>query len=237
MTTLLQRFEILSRVGDNKFRWVNTNEFIGEYACLAFNNGGTWTRKENIGKYWKIITVKENGTFRYPGWTPSTEEKHEINSDFYNHFTPSKRGNRIQYIKIHGPNENNIQRTINSRIKNYFIENNMMKCVVCGSCSDLQYDHKNDLYNDPRVLNVNTQEVDDFQILCRHCNDQKRNCMVKTRNTGKRYGATRIPQLAYHGIDFIEGDETFDVNDINAMKGTYWYDPVEFMKFLFITKM
>ena len=33
-------------------------------------------------------------------------------------------------------------------------------------------------------------------------------------------------------IDFIEGDETFDKNDKNAMVGTYWYDPVRFMNYI-----
>jgi len=42
--------------------------------------------------------------------------------------------------------------------------------------------------------------------------------------------------LKSFGINFIEGDETFDINDINAMKGTFWYDPVEFMKNISIPK-
>ena len=50
------------------------------------------------------------------------------------------------------------------------------------------------------------------------------------RETGKRYGATNIPMLKVFGIDFIEGDETYDPKDINAMVGTFWYDPIEFMK-------
>jgi hypothetical protein len=51
-------------------------------------------------------------------------------------------------------------------------------------------------------------------------------------NTKKRYGATNISSLSVFGIDFINGDETYDISDINAMKGTYWYDPVQFMKIL-----
>ena len=38
-----------------------------------------------------------------------------------------------------------------------------MGCVVCGSSSDLVTDHKNDLYNDPRVLNKETQTLGDFR--------------------------------------------------------------------------
>ena len=105
-----------------------------------------------------------------------------------------------------------------------------MGCVVCGSHSDLVTDHKNDLYNDPRVLDAKTQTIDDFQCLCNHCNLQKRQVSKKTKEIGKRIGATTIPSYAVFGIDFVEGDETFDEKDINAMVGTYWYDPVEFAK-------
>ena len=101
-------------------------------------------------------------------------------------------------------------------------------CVVCGCKSSLVVDHKNDLYNDPRVLNKETQTVDDFQALCNGCNLRKREVSKKTKNEKKRIGATTIPCMAPYGIDFIEGDESFDSKDINAMKGTYWYDCVEF---------
>ena len=103
-----------------------------------------------------------------------------------------------------------------------------MACGVCGSHSDLVTDHKNDLYNDARVLNNETQTKEDFQCLCNHCNTQKARVSKKTKATGKRIGATTIPSLAIFGIDFVEGDEHFDENDVNAMVGTYWYDPVEF---------
>merc|ERR1712100_2015 len=105
-----------------------------------------------------------------------------------------------------------------------------MGCVVCGSHSDLVTDHKNDLYNDPRVLCAATQTVDDFQCLCNHCNLQKRQVSKKTKETNERCPATDIPQLAIFGVDFSKGDKTFDPTDINAMVGTYWYDPVAFMK-------
>lgn len=105
-------------------------------------------------------------------------------------------------------------------------------CVVCGSHSDLVTDHKNDLYNDPRVLDRNTQTIDDFQCLCNHCNLQKRQISKITKEKSTRIGATTIPSLTIFGIDFIKGNETFDITDINAMEGTYWYDPVAFMKYI-----
>lgn len=54
----------------------------------------------------------------------------------------------------------------------------------------------------------------------------------RTKKLGLRYGATNIESLKIFGIDFISGDETIDFNDIDALKGTYWYDPVEFMKYI-----
>ena len=105
----------------------------------------------------------------------------------------------------------------------------LMGCVVCGSNSDLVCDHKNDLYNDPRVLNTVTQTRDDLQCLCNHCNLVKRQVSKKTKETMRRFGATGIPSIAVFGVDFTSGDESFDLNDINAMVGTYWHDPVAFM--------
>ena len=54
--------------------------------------------------------------------------------------------------------------------------------------------------------------------------------MVATKKTGKRVGATTIASLSIFGIDFVEGDEKFNKKDVNAMVGTYWYDPVEFTR-------
>ena len=88
-----------------------------------------------------------------------------------------------------------------------------MTCVSCGSRSNIEIDHKNDLYNDPRVWDLYTQTLDDFQPLCKHFNDQKRQIVKKMKETNKRYGATNIPMLKCFGIDYIKGDETFDLND------------------------
>jgi len=120
-------------------------------------------------------------------------------------------------------------RPIRSDIHKY---HKAMGCVVCGSHSDLVTDHKNDLYNDPRVLDAKTQTVDDFQCLCNHCNLQKRQVSKRTKQMGKRVGATHIPSLAIWGVDFVEGTDAFDVTNVDAMVGTYWYDPVAFMKSL-----
>ena len=107
------------------------------------------------------------------------------------------------------------------------------RCIVCGCSSSLIIDHKNDLYNDPRVLNSETQIKDDFQVLCNHCNLQKRQVSVRTRETGKRQPASQISSVAIFGYDFIDNRGTdLDIKDPTAMVGTYWYDPIAFMNFV-----
>ena len=107
------------------------------------------------------------------------------------------------------------------------------RCIVCGCSNSLVIDHKNDLYNDPRVLNSETQVKDDFQVLCNHCNLQKRQVSVRTRETGKRQPASQISSVAIFGYDFIDNRGTdLDINDPTAMVGTYWYDPLAFMNFI-----
>ena len=150
-----------------------------------------------------------------------------------NRYIWEKEGKRkITALRTNGFNDNPLagkSRPIRSDIDKY---HKLMGCVVCGSNSELVTDHKNDLYNDPRVLNSKTQNIDDFQCLCNHCNLQKRQISKKTKELGKRFGATNIPGLKVFGIDFIKGDESFNKNDINAMVGTYWYDIIAFNKYI-----
>lgn len=143
-----------------------------------------------------------------------------------------KLKNKVIRIRTRGYNPISFEykkRPIRMDIRREILKNGCC-CVVCGSKTNLVVDHKNDLYNDPRVLNIKTQVIDDFQCLCNHCNLQKRQVCKWTRKTGKRYSATRIPLLEPFGIDFIKGTEEFDPKDPQAMVGTFWYDPVEFMR-------
>jgi hypothetical protein len=101
-------------------------------------------------------------------------------------------------------------------------------CVNCGSKSDLVCDHKNDLYNNPRVLCRDTQTEDDFQSLCNHCNLLKRQVCKVEKETKKIYSAKDITR--YKKLDYLFPWEMkhFDINDPDLKVGTYWYDPSEF---------
>jgi len=210
----------------NESRFVNVAEFTGKYAELRFGNGGGWSRLDgDFGKKNKICIVKTNGDKRF-SWNPDAEEEEHINSQLIAFGTPEGKGKTIMLIKFCGKQNEISGRPIRKDIRNALL---LSPCVVCGTNSQIEIDHKNGLYNDPRVLNSKTQTVEDFQPLCKHCNDQKRQTCVWQKNQGKRYPASMIPQLAIFGIDFVDGDLTLDETDVNALKGTYWYDPVEFM--------
>lgn len=168
----------------------------------------------NVGLNWTKNGNQRNGKF--------------FNVKDYNWQCKRIRGPRskIIWLRLNGFDEfEKYQRYIRKDIKKYYKNK---PCVACGSKSSLVCDHKNDLYNDPRVLNMKTQTLDDFQSLCNGCNLRKREAAKKTRETGERYSALNIPSLAVDGIAFVKGDETFDKDDPNAMVGTYWYDPVYF---------
>ena len=219
--------ELFKKLGnyDNETRFVNVNEFVGEYVSLQCGNGGGWCRLDGqLGKKHKVVTVKKNGGMRFSR-NCSEEDKARVvlPADFVKH----KSVNSIALIKIIGPYDaSSSTRAIRTDIKAAFKDS---VCVVCGTGKP-EIDHKNGLYNDPRVLSTKTQRVEDFQPLCKHCNDQKRQIHKWQDENCRRYPATKIPMFRNHSIDFVEGDEKYDPNDPNAMVGTYWYDPVEFIK-------
>jgi hypothetical protein len=111
------------------------------------------------------------------------------------------------------------------KIKKEIIKNS---CVICGTNTDIICDHKNDLYNDIRVLNTSTQELNDFQPLCNHCNLQKRQICKNEEKTQRIYSAKNIIRYKKYNFEFPWEKKIFDKNDINCKKDTYWFDPVEF---------
>ena len=207
-------------------RIVNVSEFTGKYSGLILGNGGSWFRFDSLGKRYKIFTCKDNGKFRY-SWESSDEEKKCIKDGCGRNFVPIKLSNKIRLIGFMGYNNIIGTRTIRKDIKDIILKS---PCVVCGTTTDIQADHKNGLMNDERVMNIATQVIDDFQALCQHCNCVKRETIVKQKRDGKRYSALNIPMLSSFGVAFTVGDETYDEKDKDAMVGTYWYDPVKFMK-------
>lgn len=139
----------------------------------------------------------------------------------------SKKGRSgIIGLFIHSLKEKSTSRPIRDDIG---IEVRKRSCVVCGSKSAVVCDHKNDLYNDDRVLSENTQNIDDFQALCNHCNLQKRQVCKDERKNRVLFSAKSIPQFSRLKFDFPWEKKEFDLTDKNCKVGTYWHDPLAFM--------
>lgn len=180
-----------------------------------------WISKEEISKN-KTLDWGKNGASRHGIFFGDNRYK----------WQKYPLSGRIEKIRTIGYSSNLLYGKYRPIRRDIEVYHKKMGCVVCGTFTNLVTDHKNDLYNDKRVLNISKQNINDFQCLCTHCNLRKREVTKKTMVTKKRYKATNIKGLSMFGIDFINGDECFNKDDINAMVGTYWYDVIEFNKYI-----
>ena len=181
--------------------------------------GDRWANKKfNYG------VIYGNGESKIYSENDNDEIPEELLNDFMNNY----KGKGIIGIFVFSERMNIQTRPINKHIHKMIVCN---PCVSCGSRSDIICDHKNDLYNDHRVLNEKTQTPDDFQPLCNHCNLVKRQVCKEENQNGKLYSAQEnIPRYKMYKFDFTWEKKPFDIIDINCKKDTYWYDPIEFEK-------
>ena len=162
------------------------------------------------------------------------EEKNQLRLDYQqlveqNRFSVTQqhngtriRGNAVQFIKFYGEALEQVGgSSIRSDIHDTICR---MPCVNCGTSNSVECDHKNDLFleNEPRISRPSEQTVNDFQPLCKHCNDVKREVKAKTLRENKRQPAPGFR------VKFTQGDETFDRTDPNWWRGTYWGDVAAF---------
>lgn len=210
---------------------VSKLQFTEEYAKLNSTNGTGWARLDT-GKY-HMVMMDIKGKMKY---SANLENIEEIKIEFTKTYELLKqnegekfkdlRGNIL--FKIEGVKQSNYLHPISKLIKDEILKKN---CVHCGATQDITVDHKNDLYNDRRVLLVSTQTIDDFQPLCISCQAKKRGAKKWRETNAKRFPYSQVfgdPSLSKN--DYFAGNETFDQNDPNALFGTYWYDIQEFRR-------
>ncbi len=130
-------------------RWVSVTEFVGKYQGLQLGNGGSWCRNNSfLAKEFKLEFDK--------GQT---------------------LGNSIDRIRLNGYNTECVfNQSIRQDIKNYYKQ---QCCTMCGARGNsentqIEVDHKDGRKDDSRVSDLSTQTFDDFQALCKACNDKKR---------------------------------------------------------------
>jgi len=114
----------------------------------------------------------------------------DIINKFKNEYNGTDKG--IIGIKILSIRTTTDSRYIKKEIKDHYKNK---QCTICGSTSEIVVDHKNDYYDDTRVLDSKNQTLDDFQSLCNHCNLLKRQNTKKEKETGVIYSAANIPQF------------------------------------------
>jgi len=213
--------ELVIRATDNFKKILSTNEIKDKYSDLYWGGNGVgdrWAKKKF--NYSVIYSNKQLTLY-------SENDDDKIPDDVYNQFLQTNSVGIIGIIGIfvHSRRTNIQQRPISKNIHDKITS---LSCVVCGRKNTI-CDHKNDLYNDIRVLSLETQLISDFQPLCNHCNLQKREKCKKEKQDEKLYSAKDMQKYKeVYLFEFPWEKKAFDKNDINCKNSTYWFDPIEF---------
>lgn len=110
----------------------------------------------------------------------------------------------------------NPQRAISTEIIN---EIKKRPCALTGTSNNIEVDHKNGRYNDKRVLNKQTQTIDDFQALTKVVNNIKREVCKKCRDTGKKFDAKTLG----YKVSTLDGEKVHN-NQPDGCEGCFFYD-------------
>lgn len=204
----MNKEEILIKLSNDFTQIIPRNELVN-YPAINYGNNGIGDR----------LSKNLNYTVIY------SNSKTKLYSSDENDFIPK--------ILLDNFLQKNNEKT--TGIIGFFIHSKKIKeiitnnhCIVCGSKSNIICDHKNDLYNDTRVLSIETQIIDDFQPLCNHCNLQKRQVCKKEKENNKLYSVKNIPMYKVFHFEFPWEKKSFDKSDITCKIDTFWYDPIEF---------
>lgn len=111
-------------------------------------------------------------------------------------------------------------RHIPQQVRKTVLEKYGHKCIMCGSKDRLEVDHKNGRYD------AKTDKVSDFQILCKSCNDKKRERCNKCRDSGCRYNVQQEISNILYKTAFTQG--TGKYNEKLGCKGCFLYDIEDF---------
>ena len=152
---------------------------------LSWTSGDSAFRSDSsLARQYKYFRFCKNLNFSNCSkcWNLSDDDKVTINK-IHSELEWKRNGRYVEYIQFFGKLEKNPDdKLIRLDIR---IEICKRNCAHCGSNKSIQVDHKNDLKNDKRILNLETQTIDMFQALCHSCNCRKREIKRKTKNQVK----------------------------------------------------
>jgi hypothetical protein len=212
--------DLIIQLSNNFTKIISRNE-IKQYKKLDWGNNG-------IGDRWANKKFNYTSIYNYKIKTYSENDDDNVDDDLIQKFRlehPNMKG--IIGIFVHSKRLTITKRPIKKEIDIIIKQNS---CVSCGSNSDIICDHKNDLYNDDKVLDIHTQDVMDFQPLCNHCNLQKRQICKDEIKNNKIYSAKNLQKYKAFTFEFPWEKKAFIIHDITTKNDTYWYDPIEFNK-------
>lgn len=216
-----EKDEMVMKATANFTEILSTKDIKEKYKELYWGGNGVgdrWAKKKF--NYSVIYSKKDKEPFLC-----SENDDDKIPQEVLDQFLRTNKGGvGIIGIFVHSRRTNIQQRPISNHIKKTITG---LSCVVCGT-RDTICDHKNDLYNDIRVLRLETQVISDFQPLCNHCNLQKRQVCKTEEQTGKLYSAKNIQRYRVYNFEFPWEKKAYDKDDINCKNDTFWFDPVEF---------
>lgn len=210
--------ELILELSENFTKFIHIDE-IKKHPIIYWGGNGVGDRFAK--KRFNYSVIQGNGSLK-----TYSENDEEISKEIMDDFMKAnqiKKG--IVGIFIHSKRLNITVRPIRKDILDTI---KSLQCVVCGSESELVCDHKNDLYNDERVLRNETQVLDDFQCLCNHCNLLKRQICKKEIETHKLFSAKSLPRFKLYDFEFPWEKKVFDRKNPMMKLDTYWYDPIEF---------
>jgi len=210
--------DLVSEATNNFTKIVSTAEIKEKYKELYWGGNGVGDRWANKKFNYSVIYSKK------PPSLYSENEDDKIPPELLAEFLQTTRGTGIIGLFVHSVRTHTQKRPIGKDIHKQITS---ASCVLCGTCNTI-CDHKNDFYNDARVLNLETQLLSDFQPLCNHCNLQKRQISRVEEQTEKLFSAKNIACCKAYPFEFPWEKKVFDKNDINCKTDTYWFDPVEF---------
>jgi ICEA Protein len=216
----------LLRSLSNNFNGIIPRDELKKYKRLDLGNNGKGDRFAM--RLFNYSSIYANGNTHLYSDNENDSIDTNLLVEFFQKNTFERKGQSIVGIFLHSvKDKDRLTRNIRQDIKIKIIS---QSCVSCGSNSNIECDHKNDLNNDPRILNLKTQVESDFQPLCQHCNKQKRQAKKITRKERKIYSAKNILKFAILSFIFPWEMTKYDENDKDTLKDTYWYDPVEWMR-------
>jgi len=215
--------KLVAEATANFTKILSTFDIKNKYPVLYWGGNGVGDRWANKKFNYSVVYSKRSPAL----YSENTND--EIPHDILIPFLELNNGSGIIGIFVHSKRTGYQKRNINANIHRIITSE---CCVVCGTHKTV-CDHKNDFYNDDRVLDVNRQYISDFQSLCNHCNLQKRQVTKMEHLHKKLFSAKDIPRYRVYPFIFPWEKKLYDKEDINCKVDTYWYDPVEFDRKVF----